>query len=163
MQEMWVRFLGREDPLEEEMATHSSILLWEISWTEKPGGLQSMVSELDITSQLNIINRFNRKNSGTWDVYEVSKGRCLLQGSPNPGPWTNCAAGGEEQVGKWAKLHLLLLITPHCLYRRQNHLCPCSCPCCPWKNCLPQNQCLMPKRLGTTGLMGSQICNCGFQ
>ena len=40
--EMWVQSLGREDPLEEEMATHSSILAWEIPWTEEPGGLQSM-------------------------------------------------------------------------------------------------------------------------
>ena len=41
-QEMQVRFLGQEDPLEEEMATHSSILTWEIPWTEEPGELQSM-------------------------------------------------------------------------------------------------------------------------
>ena len=41
-QEMWVQSLGQEDPLEEEMATHSSILVWEIPWTEEPGGLQSM-------------------------------------------------------------------------------------------------------------------------
>ena len=41
-QEMWVPSLGWEDPLEEEMATHSSILFWEIPWTEEPGGLQSM-------------------------------------------------------------------------------------------------------------------------
>ena len=42
--------LGREDPLEKEMATHSSILAWEISWTEEPGGLQSIGSqELDLT------------------------------------------------------------------------------------------------------------------
>ena len=38
-----VRSLGREDPLEEEMATHSSILAWEIPWTEESGGLQSRV------------------------------------------------------------------------------------------------------------------------
>ena len=38
----WVQSLGREDPLEKEMATHSSILAWEISWTEEPGRLQSM-------------------------------------------------------------------------------------------------------------------------
>jgi len=38
--ETWVP--GQEDPLEEEMATHSSILAWKIPWTEKPGGLQSM-------------------------------------------------------------------------------------------------------------------------
>ena len=41
-QEMWARSLGQEDPLEKEMAMHSSILLWEIPWTEKPGDLQSM-------------------------------------------------------------------------------------------------------------------------
>ena len=40
-QEMWVWSLGWEDPLEEEMAPHSSILAWEIPWTEEPGGLQS--------------------------------------------------------------------------------------------------------------------------
>ena len=38
----WVRFLGPEDPLEKEMATHYSILAWKILWTEEPGGLQSM-------------------------------------------------------------------------------------------------------------------------
>jgi len=45
MQETWVRFLGREDPLEKEMAIHSSILAWKIPWTEEPGGLQSMGSQ----------------------------------------------------------------------------------------------------------------------
>ena len=45
MQEAYIQSLGREDPLEEEMATHSSILAWEISWTEEPGGLQSMGSQ----------------------------------------------------------------------------------------------------------------------
>ena len=44
-QETWVRSLGGEDPLEEEMATHSSILAWEIPWTEEPGGLQSIRSQ----------------------------------------------------------------------------------------------------------------------
>ena len=39
---MWVRSLGREDPLEEEMATHSSTLAWRIPWTEEPSGLQSV-------------------------------------------------------------------------------------------------------------------------
>ena len=42
MQETWVRFLGPENPLEKEMATHSSILAWEIPWTEEPGWLQSI-------------------------------------------------------------------------------------------------------------------------
>ena len=45
MQETWVRSLVWEDPLEEEMATHSSILGWRIPWTEEPGGLQSMGSQ----------------------------------------------------------------------------------------------------------------------
>ena len=44
-QESWVRSLGRKDPLEKEMATHSSILAWRIPWTEEPGGLQSMGSQ----------------------------------------------------------------------------------------------------------------------
>ena len=42
MQETRVPSLGQEDPLEKEMATHSSILAWKILWTEEPGGLQSM-------------------------------------------------------------------------------------------------------------------------
>ena len=50
VQQMWVRFLGQEDPLEKEMATHSSILAWRIPWTEEPGRLQSMgLQELDTT------------------------------------------------------------------------------------------------------------------
>ena len=44
-QEMWVQSLGQEDPLEEEMATHSSNLSWTIPWAENPGGLQSMGSQ----------------------------------------------------------------------------------------------------------------------
>ena len=48
MWEIWVQFLGWEDPLEKEMATHSDILAWRIPWTEEPGGLQSVGSqELD--------------------------------------------------------------------------------------------------------------------
>ena len=45
IQETQVRPLGQEDPLEEGMATHSSIFAWEIPWTEEPGGLQSMGSQ----------------------------------------------------------------------------------------------------------------------
>ena len=45
IQEIRVRSLGWEDPLEKEMATHSSILAWKISWTEEPGRLQSMGSQ----------------------------------------------------------------------------------------------------------------------
>ena len=42
MQETWVQSLGGEDPLEEDMATHSSVVAWRIPWTEEPGGLQSI-------------------------------------------------------------------------------------------------------------------------
>ena len=45
MQEMWVRSLGWEDPLEKEIVIHSSIPAWEISWTEEPDRLQSMGSQ----------------------------------------------------------------------------------------------------------------------
>ena len=45
MRETWVRSLGGEDPLEKEMATHSSILAWRIPWMEEPGGLQCMDSQ----------------------------------------------------------------------------------------------------------------------
>ena len=54
MQEKQVPSLGLEDPLEKEMSTHSSILAWEIPWTEEPDGLQSMGSqESDMTWRLN--------------------------------------------------------------------------------------------------------------
>ena len=42
MRDSWVQSLGQEDPLEKEMAMHSSMLAWEIPWTEKPGRIQSM-------------------------------------------------------------------------------------------------------------------------
>ena len=45
IQETWVQSLGQEDPLEKGMATHPSILAWEIPWTEEPGGLKSMGSQ----------------------------------------------------------------------------------------------------------------------
>ena len=45
MWETWVRYLSREDPLEKEMAAHSSAIAWKIPWTEEPGRLQSMESQ----------------------------------------------------------------------------------------------------------------------
>ena len=54
MQETWIQPLDWEDPLEEEMATHSSILAWEIPWSEEPGGLQSLVWQrvrLDVVTE----------------------------------------------------------------------------------------------------------------
>ena len=55
MQETWVQSLGCEDPLEKEMAAHSSILAQRIPWREEPGGLRSMSSqESDMTEQLSL-------------------------------------------------------------------------------------------------------------
>ena len=49
MQDMWVQSLGQKDPLEEGMATHSSILAWRIPWTEEPGWATWSLKELDTT------------------------------------------------------------------------------------------------------------------
>ena len=55
MQETQVQSLGQEDPMEKEMATHSSILAWKILWTEEPGGLWLMGSQrVGVTEQLSI-------------------------------------------------------------------------------------------------------------
>ena len=52
---MWVQILGQEEPLEKEMALHSSILAWKTPWTEEAGGLQSMGSqESDMTEGLSM-------------------------------------------------------------------------------------------------------------
>ena len=53
---MWVQLLSQEDPLEEEMATHTSILAWKIPWTEELGGLQSIrPQEWNMTEQLSTL------------------------------------------------------------------------------------------------------------
>ena len=78
MQETLVQFLGQEDPLEECVATHSSILAWKIPWTEEPGGLQSMGSQRV------------RHNWVTKHMHRV-----LVQGSPggSDGKESACSAG----------------------------------------------------------------------
>ena len=59
MWETWVQSLGQEDPLEKEMATHSSILAWRIPWTEELVGLQSMGhKESDTTEQLHYPDKY---------------------------------------------------------------------------------------------------------
>ena len=59
MRETWVRSLGREDPLEKEMATHSSILAWRIPWAEGPGGLQSTTKSRTQLSDLSLETTMN--------------------------------------------------------------------------------------------------------
>ena len=66
MWETWVRSLGQEEPLEKEMATHSSILAWRTPWTEELGGLQSMGrKESDTTERLHLhlLTKNNGKSS----------------------------------------------------------------------------------------------------
>ena len=64
MEEMRVPSLGREDPLEKGMATHSRILAWRIPWTEEPGGLQFMGrKESDTTEQLTLPLSYTVKRS----------------------------------------------------------------------------------------------------
>ena len=62
MRETWVRSLGGEDPLEKEMATHSSTLAWKTPWMEEPGGLQSIGSqrvEHDWVTSLSLYKGYN--------------------------------------------------------------------------------------------------------
>jgi len=70
-QERQVRSLGKEDPLEKEITTHSSILAWEIPWTEEPGGLQSLWSQKNQTwlnnwAHKNILFSFLYKHTHTY-------------------------------------------------------------------------------------------------
>ena len=72
MQEIWVQSLGREDPLEKEMATHSSILAWEVPWPEEPGGLQSSGitkswTWMNTATTLGQLNAKTFGNSYLWD------------------------------------------------------------------------------------------------
>ena len=69
MWETWVRSLSQEDPLEREMATHSSILAWEIPWTGEPGTLQSMGSqESDVPERLNNHNDNKDLSTSGWGI-----------------------------------------------------------------------------------------------
>ena len=71
-QETQVQSPGREDPLEEEMATHSSILAWEIPWTEEPSGIQSMgLQELDMTEHTHIYSKYFMRYNYTIKSFTV--------------------------------------------------------------------------------------------
>ena len=68
MRQTWIGSLGWEDPLEEGMATHSSILAWEIAGTEEPGGLQSMVAELVMTELLSTAQETQTRAAQSLDL-----------------------------------------------------------------------------------------------
>ena len=79
MRESRVRSLGWEDPLEKEMATHSSILAWRIVWTEEPGGLQSMGSQRVGHNQVTSTNTMDHGNSEIENARFASS-KCELSG-----------------------------------------------------------------------------------
>ena len=87
-QETWVGFLGRKDPLEEGMATHSSILAWRIPWTEEPGGLQSMGSQRVrykcVTSTFTSLLRVTLGSSKAQGPIMVSSGATVVSHSYIP-------------------------------------------------------------------------------
>ena len=71
MRETWVRSLGQEDPLEKEMAPHSSTIAWKTPWTEEPGRLQSMGSQRDTTERLHLLNTYDYSTPKCW--FEMRK------------------------------------------------------------------------------------------
>ena len=91
MQEMWVRSLGWEDPLEKGMATHFSMLTWRIPQTEEPGGLQSMVSQSrtqlkQLSTHAKLVQRCDApwlKNSDTPMNVPLPSGSVALDSSPS--------------------------------------------------------------------------------
>ena len=80
MQETWVQSLGWEDPLEEGMATHSSILAWKIPWTEEPGGaVHGVAKESDMTEHDTRAKSWNFKSDISFDLkLVIMKFRVLL-------------------------------------------------------------------------------------
>ena len=81
MSQPWVRSLGWEDPLEKEMATHSSILAWKIPWTEDPGGLQSMGSQS--RTQLRVCTFTSLKHTYTGTILIKPKNEITADGDCN--------------------------------------------------------------------------------
>ena len=79
MQETWVRSLGLEDPLEKKMATHPRILVWEIPWTEEPGGLQSMGSQRVIRDSASDTTRDPLISRKGLDSFVVTSAPCDQQ------------------------------------------------------------------------------------
>ena len=152
MWETWVQSLGREDPLEEATATHSSIRACRIPWIEEPGGLQSMRSQRDTTEQLThtlLLSSFY-KTGGRGFRRLLALGEASSQ---SPGLWSHPAGAGgavdpQESRGlatqrwEWAVLSELQLQAPTPLgsQQRSRALLEClvggSCDSC-WKNRRP--------------------------
>ena len=91
MQEWQVQSLGQENTLEKEMATYSSILAWEIPWTEEPGGLQSM----GVTKELDTTQRLNNNNI----TFRSDQIRSVAQSCPTLCDPTDCSPPGSSVHG----------------------------------------------------------------
>ena len=145
MRETWVRSLNQEDPLEQEMATHSSTLAWKIPWMEEPGRLQSwgrrVRRDWATSLSLSLWSKYYSLYSDLWhwgcdsadyhSLSQLTSGQCLLIG----GTERHWEAGGEEWHltcvpdvmvrGNTAKaLHLTVLCKPAPLSEKQvNFVC----------------------------------------
>ena len=80
MQDMWVWFLGREDPLKNRMTTHSSILAWRIPWTEEPGGLQSIYCNESDANEHTLTQEINERIMGDKSKCTGTKARGMMGG-----------------------------------------------------------------------------------
>ena len=106
MQEVWFCSLGQEDPLENEMATHSSVLAWEIPQTETSGGLQSMRSRRVGCDWAHTLHKHNQKvPPGGSDSKESSTGSILVPGRSagegNGNPLQYPCLGNPVDRGAW--------------------------------------------------------------
>ena len=103
MQETQVRSLGGEDPLEKEVATHSSILAWGVPWTEEPGGLQSMDhKEWDMTEQLSVRTHTHTHKQAQGDSVQFS----LSVVSDSVTPCTAARQASLSITNSWSSLKL---------------------------------------------------------
>ena len=114
MQEIWVRSLGQEDTLQKEMATHSSVLPWEIPWTEEPGRMQSMgsQSQTDLATQ----NELDKHVIIFGSVQSLSRVQLFAT------PWTAARQASLSITNSWSLLKLVSIesVIP------SNHLILCQ-------------------------------------
>ena len=112
VQETQVRSLGREDPLEKEMATHSSVLAGRIPWTEEPGGLQSTGSQRvgnDWATNTSTLSRSSMSNCSADQLSSVPRGTWSKRN--RAGTWTQKALAAESGSSH----------TPSCLLERKHY------------------------------------------
>ena len=146
--ETWVQSLGQEDPLEKEMATHSSIHVWEIPWTEKPAGNSPWGRKESDTSERLHFSLLNKVHASVFMNMEPSLFLPLIEQHVNPRVWADGKSMGRAQnaipvVVKLKDLHLFPQKKQHPLkpeakeglkpiiekLKGQRLLIPCNSPC----------------------------------